>query len=149
MIHRLRAENVKLNYRLGILKRAVEKEESAKPRKPVKRAMEKPDYTGKMKSMLAMLTAEFRSALEKAFPDLPDAPCPVVRSSKQGDYQFNGAMAIAGILKVQFTVHVYFIIRVTKDSICQSHEGSCAQVSLDAKFHQILVGASYLSLRYS
>ena len=98
---------MKLNYRLGILKRAVEKEESAKPRKPVnnkgnKRAMEKPDYTGKMKSMLAMLTAEFRSALEKAFPDLPDAPCPVTRSSKQGDYQFNGAMAIAGILKVQF-----------------------------------------------
>ena len=108
---------MKLNYRLGILKRAVEKEESMnlsdlaererqtnerakRAMASAKRTMEKPDYTGKMKSMLAMLTAEFRSALEKAFPDLPDAPCPVTRSSKQGDYQFNGAMAIAGILKV-------------------------------------------------
>ena len=95
---------MKLNYRLGILKRAVEKEESAKPRKPAtsskKKAMEKPDYTGKMKSIHGMLVAEFRSALERAFPDLPEAPCPVTRSSKQGDYQFNGAMAIAGILKV-------------------------------------------------
>ena len=93
---------MKLNYRLGILKRAVEKEESAKPRKPAsskKKAMEKPDYTGKMKSIHGMLVAEFRSALERAFPDLPEAPCPVTRSSKQGDYQFNGAMAIAGILK--------------------------------------------------
>ena len=36
-------------------------------------------------------------------------------------------------------------VTITKDSICQSHEGS----SLDAKFHQILVGASYLPLRYS
>ena len=54
---------MKLKYRLGILKRSVEKEESAKPRKTnsAKRAaMEKPDYTGKMKSMHAMLTAEFR-----------------------------------------------------------------------------------------
>ena len=37
---------------------------------------------------------------QKAFPDVPDAPCPVTRSAKQGDYQFNGAMALAGILKV-------------------------------------------------
>ena len=36
----------------------------------------------------------------KAFPDVPEAPCPVTRSAKQGDYQFNGAMALAGILKV-------------------------------------------------
>ena len=54
---------MKLKYRLGILKRAVAREGSAKPRKPnnAKRAaMEKPDYTGKMKSIHGMLTAEFR-----------------------------------------------------------------------------------------
>ena len=54
---------MKLKYRLGILKRAAEKEGSAKPRKTnsIKRAaMEKPDYTGKMKSIHGMLTAEFR-----------------------------------------------------------------------------------------
>lgn len=106
---KLRAENVKLKYRVGILKSAVDTEESAKPRgkkmaaaptaAPVVR--EKPDYTGKMKSILSMLVYEFRTALVAAFPDLPDAPCPVSKSAKQGDYQFNGAMAIAGILKGQ------------------------------------------------
>ena len=30
------------------------------------------------------------------------APCPVTLSATQADYQFNGAMAIAGILKVIF-----------------------------------------------
>jgi len=29
-----------------------------------------------------------------------DVPCPVTLSTKQADYQFNGAMVISGLLKV-------------------------------------------------
>ena len=55
---------------------------------------------GKMTSILGYLTDFFRVGVVGAFPDLPDAPVPVTLSAKQGDYQFNGAMAIAGLLKV-------------------------------------------------
>ncbi len=52
-----------------------------------------------MVSILSELTGLFRHAMTEAFPDLPDAPCPVTISAKSADYQFNGAMAIAGMLK--------------------------------------------------
>jgi hypothetical protein len=48
----------------------------------------------------------FRSAVCRAFPDLgSNVPCPVTLST-QADYQFNGAMAIAGILKVNLLKHL-------------------------------------------
>ena len=50
-------------------------------------------------SLLHDLTSTFRAAVLKAYPDLPpDFPCPVTGSAKS-DYQFNGAMAINGLLK--------------------------------------------------
>lgn len=86
-LDKLRKENAKLKYRLGILKRATEKELNG--------------GGNTMKSLLQTLTGLFQSAVNKAFPDVPDAPCPVTPSAKFGDYQFNGAMGIAGLLKGQ------------------------------------------------
>ena len=103
-LHKLRAENVKLKYRLHILKKATAKEAEAAP--PPATSLTKPaiipevTHEGKMTSVLGNLTRIFQNALTQAFPDVPEAPCPVVLSAKQGDYQFNGAMAMAGILKV-------------------------------------------------
>ncbi len=100
---KLRTENTKLKYRLGILQRATEKEEargkSGGMASPSKRAKVGGDGGG-MYSILAELTEVFKEAVGLAFPDLPDAPAPVTGSAKFGDYQFNGAMAIAGLFKV-------------------------------------------------
>lgn len=55
----------------------------------------------KMTSILNRLVDRFSAAVRAAYPDLPqNAPCQVTLSSKQSDYQFNGAMPIAGLLKV-------------------------------------------------
>merc|ERR1711971_940060 len=35
------------------------------------------------------------------YPDLENCPCPLLPSTKGGDYQFNGAMAISGLLKAK------------------------------------------------
>jgi arginyl-tRNA synthetase len=86
-LEKLRVENSKLNYRLGILKRATEKASKSKG--------------NKMESVLQTLVDHFSVAVSSAFPDLPEAPVPVTQSAKQGDYQFNGAMVIAGKLKAQ------------------------------------------------
>ena len=59
------------------------------------------DEDKNMPSLVDLLTDLFKDAITKAYPDLPDAPCPVAPSAKQGDYQFNGAMPIAGLLKVK------------------------------------------------
>ena len=85
-LEKLRVENTKLNYRLGILQRAVEKSGQKK--------------SDRMESILQSLIDVFSEAVSSAFPDLPEAPVPVTQSVKQGDYQFNGAMAIGGKLKV-------------------------------------------------
>ena len=55
-----------------------------------------------MSSKSRALTIDlFQVAVTEAFPDVPDPPVPVTVSAKFGDYQFNGAMGIAGILKGQ------------------------------------------------
>merc|ERR1712142_1185559 len=92
---KLRAENTKLKYRLGVLKRAVATEQKKKKQRP------EMDENKNMPSIVDILTDLFRDAIDKAYPDLPDPPCPVAASAKQGDYQFNGAMPIAGLLKAQ------------------------------------------------
>ena len=97
-LEKLRVENTKLKYRLGILQRAtVEVKQAKKMSKP------KPKFevTKNMLSVLSTLEDIFGAALEKAYPDLPDKPCPITPSAKFGDYQFNGAMAISGLLKGQ------------------------------------------------
>ena len=96
-LEKLRVENNKLKYRLGILQRATADIQSKKTSKP-KVVF---DPTKNMLSVLNNLEDIFKEAVNEAFPDLPDAPCPITPSSKFGDYQFNGAMAIAGLLKGQ------------------------------------------------
>ena len=53
-----------------------------------------------MTSIQDSLISVFKLALKQAYPELVDPPCPVTISAKQGDYQFNGAMAISGLFKV-------------------------------------------------
>jgi len=95
-LEKLRVENTKLKYRLGILQRA---KNEVKPMKKAKKP--KFEVTKNMLSVLSALEDIFGQALEKAYPDLPDKPCPITPSAKFGDYQFNGAMAISGLLKGQ------------------------------------------------
>ena len=53
-----------------------------------------------MPNCQTFLENEFASAIRLAFPDIPDAPCPISDSKvKNADYQFNGAMSICGLLK--------------------------------------------------
>jgi len=81
---KLRTENARLKYRLSILKRAVAKELN---------------NSDNMKNIAAQLISLFKDSIQASFPDLPDAPCPILPSAKFGDYQFNGAMPINGLLK--------------------------------------------------
>lgn len=105
-LEKLQIENTKLKYRLGVLQRAVQAEEqkvggmasSNKKSKP----NENCDPSATMPSISVLLVDIFRSAIDSAFPNIgKDVPCPVTISAKQADYQFNGAMVIAGILKGQ------------------------------------------------
>ena len=84
---KLRSENARLKYRLNILKKATET------------AGENPNCMVDMRQSLVTL---FTAAVSQAFPSLASPPpCPVVPSAKGGDYQYNGAMAVAGLLKAQ------------------------------------------------
>jgi len=82
----LRKENARLKYRLNILKKATADE------------MENPNC---MKNVRGKLTDMFLNAISECYPNITDPPCPVVPSVKQGDYQFNGAMAMSGLLKAK------------------------------------------------
>ena len=96
-LEKLQLENKKLKYRLAILQRAAG--EMATDRKRPKVSDDKTT----MPSIAALLIDTFRAAVVRVFPDLgSNVPCPVTTST-QADYQFNGAMAIAGILKVRKT----------------------------------------------
>ena len=85
---KLRQENTRLKYRLNILKKAVEKESV-------------PCNNDGMTNISQTLVSYFTQSITSCFPDLPNPPCPILPSSKGGDYQFNGAMAIAGLLKAK------------------------------------------------
>ena len=85
---KLREENKRLNYRLNILTRSYKKEASAAE-------------GNSLPNIAASLVSNFSQAISSCFPSLARPPCPVVPSSKAGDYQFNGAMAIAGLLKAK------------------------------------------------
>ncbi len=95
-LEKLQAENKKLKYRLSVLQRATEAEKAAACTKRPKKA-----DGSTMPSISQLLVDVFRCAIARAYPDLgKDVPCPVTISSTLADYQFNGAMAISGILKV-------------------------------------------------
>ncbi|XP_063233357.1 arginine--tRNA ligase, cytoplasmic [Bacillus rossius redtenbacheri] len=83
-------ENRKLKHRIAILKRAVESEQRARPQAS----------DGRMKDVHRTLHELFSGAVAAAFPDLPEAPCPIVTSSFC-DYQCNAAMPISQLLKAQ------------------------------------------------
>ena len=98
-LEKLQLENKKLKYRLGVLQRAVATEMSSSSIKRPKLDLYEPST---MPSIAQLLIDVFRSAVVRAFPDLgSNVQCPVTLSSTQADYQFNGAMAISGILKVR------------------------------------------------
>ena len=98
-MERLRVENTKLKYRLGILLRATNKNEMQSNLTETENIMDI-DENQFMPNCLTLLEHEFASATKLAFPDIPDAPCPISDSKvKSADYQFNGAMAICGLLK--------------------------------------------------
>ena len=96
-LERLRIENTKLKYRLGILKRATEEVTSKNSK--MTRGLSDINEQRFMPNCLTLLEQSFSSAIKQAFPDIPEPPCPITLSSKVGDYQFNGAMAISGIMK--------------------------------------------------
>jgi len=97
-VTKLKSENNRLKYRLNILKRAVEKESGGGQIKKKAAVMETrtPEH---MTNMSRMLVSLFTAAMKAGFPDLVDPPCPVLPSTKGGDYQFNGAMTVSGLLK--------------------------------------------------
>ena len=96
-LERLRIENTKLKYRLGILKRATEEVTSKNSK--MTRGLSDINEQRFMPNCLTLLEQSFSSAIKEVFPDIPEPPCPITLSSKVGDYQFNGAMAISGIMK--------------------------------------------------
>ena len=53
-----------------------------------------------------MLVSLFQAGMHAAFPDLVDPPCPLLPSTRGGDYQFNGAMPISGLMKVKLIQRV-------------------------------------------
>ena len=86
-LRKLRQENTRLKYRLNILKRAVERESS--------------DSSEGITNISQTLVRTFTQAITTCYPDLDNCPCPILPSTRGGDYQFNGAMAIAGLLKAR------------------------------------------------
>lgn len=94
-------ENIKLKMRSAVLKRAIEEEEKSGKRQPgaTSKAEMKEPVVGS--SILGALQKYFEVAIQRAYPDLSDAPVVVTVSgnSKFGDYQCNSAMPIAQLLK--------------------------------------------------
>ena len=87
---KLRSENNRLKYRLNILKKSCSKELSQDTANP-----------NCMTNIAQMLVNYFTQAVSSCYPSLDGAPCPVLPSTKGGDYQYNGAMTIAGLLKAK------------------------------------------------
>ena len=151
---RLRAENTKLKYRLGILVRATNTTEMQTDR-TTNGIITDINENQFMPNCLTLLEHEFASATRLAFPDIPDAPCPISDSKvKNADYQFNGAMAICGLLKgngIKMAPPAVAKKIVEKVRLSKEHNGSIIQnleiagpgfvnILLDPSFvqHQVL-----------
>ena len=85
---KLRSENNRLKYRLNILKKSCSTEQAAV-------------NSNCMTNIAQTLINYFTEAIMTSYPSLPGAPCPILPSTKGGDYQFNGAMTISGLLKAK------------------------------------------------
>ena len=85
---KLRNENSRLKYRLNILKKSCSKELAEA-------------NSNTMTNIAQTLINYFTEAIMSSYPSLVGAPCPILPSTKGGDYQFNGAMTIAGLLKAK------------------------------------------------
>ncbi|XP_044749902.1 arginine--tRNA ligase, cytoplasmic [Coccinella septempunctata] len=88
-IQKLQTENIKLKHRLKILLNAIEKYPSN-------------NQCTEMESIHILLNNLFSEAIQKAFPDLTEAPVVINLSGnnvKFGDYQCNSAMPISNMLK--------------------------------------------------
>ncbi|XP_066999324.2 arginine--tRNA ligase, cytoplasmic [Anabrus simplex] len=83
-------QNNKLKYRLEILKKAVAEQES--------KCVESVDSMIRIQGALEKV---FASAIEKAYPDVPDPPVIIAPSPKFGDYQCNTALPLTHLLKGQ------------------------------------------------
>jgi len=97
-LEKLRTDNLKLKYRIDILKQSIAAEESSGGS-----SGDQGQSGHNMISIVARLTDIFQKAIQSAFPDVPDAPI-VLQSSqmdKFGDYQCNSSMQIAQIMKGQ------------------------------------------------
>ncbi|KAK6624534.1 hypothetical protein RUM44_011393 [Polyplax serrata] len=95
-------ENSKLKYRLSIIKRATERILKGN----VKQTYKMTDSISDEKSLYSIQNALFnifKHAINKAYPQFPQAPVVVASSShaKFGDYQCNSAMPIMQLLKAQ------------------------------------------------
>eukprot|EP00092_Neocalanus_flemingeri_P029483 GFUD01032013.1.p1 GENE.GFUD01032013.1~~GFUD01032013.1.p1 ORF type:complete len:664 (-),score=183.96 GFUD01032013.1:178-2169(-) len=87
-LSKLRSENNRLKYRLNILKKSCSREQTSV-------------QTNCMTNIAQTLVNYFTEAITASYPSLAGAPCPLVPSTKGGDYQFNGAMTISGMLKAK------------------------------------------------
>jgi arginyl-tRNA synthetase len=87
-LSKLRSENTRLKYRLNILKKSCSKEQAVA-------------NSNCMTNIAQTLVTYFTEAIIASYPALAGAPCPILPSTKGGDYQFNGAMTIAGLLKAK------------------------------------------------
>jgi len=85
---KLRSENTRLKYRLNILMKSCSKELNDA-------------NSNCMTNIVQTLVNYFSEAITTCYPSLTGAPCPIMPSTKGGDYQFNGAMTIAGLLKAK------------------------------------------------
>ncbi|XP_066572549.1 arginine--tRNA ligase, cytoplasmic isoform X1 [Amia ocellicauda] len=85
----LREENSKLKYRLNILKRSLQEEQS--------------ECSQSMININQRLQEVFGNAIRAAYPDLENPPLAVTpnQQPKFGDYQFNSAMAMAQMMKAK------------------------------------------------
>ncbi|XP_057369388.1 arginine--tRNA ligase, cytoplasmic-like isoform X1 [Daphnia carinata] len=93
---KLMAENAKLNYRINIMKRALEDNSS---QRSAKKCIPESSPNG-MVNILLKLEELFGLAIEQAFPDVKGFQVVVVPTTPNfGDYQFNGAMSLSKLLR--------------------------------------------------
>jgi hypothetical protein len=88
-----------INFIVDIFQ-AIEKEQGSSGKSSAKKSMIFAEGSERsMQSLQEALTALFATAVEAAFPDLPDAPVVLNPSTnaKFGDYQCNSAMGICQV----------------------------------------------------
>ncbi|XP_043219701.1 arginine--tRNA ligase, cytoplasmic-like isoform X2 [Amphibalanus amphitrite] len=96
-VARLRAENQKLRYRVGILRRATEEEQAKSGGAHSKTGSTA--MAGGAQCLFVALSELFSAAIRAAFPDMDEVATAVNSNSRFGDYQCNAALPIVKRLK--------------------------------------------------